>query len=117
MKLNIFLDSYVILKVKVQEAFNKTSQRPLSAVFDNIIQEKITWDWELNLLKFIHFYNCSRKHATTEEIPKHVMDNYNNKSLMEKVPITDWEISEEIPWEKWVEWGWCCPNHKLDIKN
>ena len=35
----------------------------------------------------MHFYNCCRKHTTTEEIPKHVMDNYNDKSLMEKVAI------------------------------
>ena len=25
-----------------------------------------------------------------------MMDNYNDKSLMEKVEITDWEINEEI---------------------
>ena len=35
----------------------------------------------------MHFYNCCRKHTTTEEIPKHVMDNYNDKILMEKVAI------------------------------
>ena len=35
----------------------------------------------------MHFYNCCRKHTTTEEIPKHVMDNYNDKSLMGKVAI------------------------------
>ena len=29
------------------------------------------------------------RHVTTEEIPKHVMDNYNDKSLMEKVVITN----------------------------
>ena len=31
----------------------------------------------------MHFYYCCRKHTTTEEIPKHVMDNYNDKGLME----------------------------------
>ena len=69
------------------EAFNKTIQRALSAAYDNIIQEKVTWDLELNLWQFMHFYNCCRKQTTTEEIPKHVMDNFNDKSLMEKVAI------------------------------
>ena len=53
-----------------EEAFNKTIQRRLSTAFNYIIQEKITWDIELNLWKFIYFYNCCRKNATTEEIPK-----------------------------------------------
>ena len=29
-----------------------------------------------------------------------MMDNYNDKSLMEKVEITDWEINEEIYLER-----------------
>ena len=33
------------------------------------------------------FYNCCRKHATNKLIPKHVMDNYNDRSLMEKMEI------------------------------
>ena len=37
------------------EAFNKTIQRALSAAYDNIIQEKVTWDLELNLWQFMHF--------------------------------------------------------------
>ena len=81
--------------------FNKTIQRPLSAAFDNIIGEKITWDLELNLWKFIHFYNCCSKYATTEEMSKHAMDNYNDKSLMEKVTIANensrkWHIEREM---------------------
>ena len=31
----------------------------------------------------MYFYYYCRKHTTTEEIPKHVMDNYNDKGLME----------------------------------
>ena len=65
------------------------------------MEKKITWDLELNLWKFIHFSNCCRKHAITEEIPKHVMDNYNDKSLMEKVAIANensrkWHIEREM---------------------
>ena len=69
------------------EVFNKIIQRALSAAYCNIIQEKVTWDLELNLWKFMHFYNCCRKHTTTEEMPKDLMDNYNDKSLMEKMAI------------------------------
>ena len=67
--------------------FNKTIQRVLSAVYDNIIQEKVTKDLELNLCQFMHFYNCYRKHTTTEGKPKYVMENYNDKSLIGKVAI------------------------------
>ena len=35
----------------------------------------------------MNFYNCCWKHTTTEEIPKHAMDDYNDKSFMEKVAI------------------------------
>ena len=35
---------------------------------------------------------------------------------MGKVVITDWESNEEIPREKRVKGGWCCPTHKFNIK-
>ena len=57
------------------EAFNKAIQRALSAAYDNIIQEKVTWDLELNLKQFMHFKICSWKYTTTEELLKHVMEN------------------------------------------
>ena len=76
-----------ILKPWCNRNFNKTIQRVLSAVYDNIIQEKVTKDLELNIWQFMHFYNCCRKHTTTEGKPKYVMENYNDKSLMEKVVI------------------------------
>ena len=52
-------------------------------------------------MKFIHFYNSCRKHATTEEMPKHVIDNYNDKSLIENVAIANensrkWHIEREM---------------------
>ena len=64
-------------------------------------EKKITWDLELNLWKFIHFYNYCRKHATTDEMSKHAMDNYNYKGLMEKVAIENeisrkWHIEKEM---------------------
>ena len=37
----------------------------------------------------MNFYNCFMKHIITEEISKHVMDNYNDKSLMKKVVIAN----------------------------
>ena len=81
-----------------EEAFNQTIQIQLSAAFDYIIQE-ITWDFELNLWKLIHSYNCCRKYVTPESIPKYAIDNYNYKSLMEKVGITN-ENSSKLHLEK-----------------
>ena len=60
------------------EALNKTIQRALSAVYDNIIQEKDEWDLELNLFQFLHYYNCNRKHTTTGEVLKFIIDNFND---------------------------------------
>ena len=35
----------------------------------------------------MQFYNCCRKITTTEVMQKHVIANYNDKSLVEKVAI------------------------------
>ena len=69
------------------EALNKTIQRALSAAYDNVIQEKVEWDLELNLFQFLHYYNWSRKHTTTGEVPKFVMDNFNDSLVKERVAI------------------------------
>ena len=69
------------------EAFNKTVQKALSAAYDNLISEKVNWDLELNLFHFLHFYNWKRKHTTTQQIPKHVLDNFNNEKIREIVMI------------------------------
>ena len=76
-----------ILKPWCSRNFNKTILRVLSAVYDNIILEKVTKDLELNLCQFMHFYNCCMKHTTTKGKPKYVMENYNDKNLLEKVVI------------------------------
>ena len=75
------------LKSWCSRNFNKTIQRVLSAAYDNIIQEKVTKDLVLNLWQFMYFYNCCRKHTTTEGKPKYVIESYNDKSLMEKVAL------------------------------
>ena len=82
-----------------EEAFNQTIRMQLSAAFDKTIQEKITWDFELNLWRSIHFYNCCRKYVAPESIPKYVTDYYDYKSLMERVGITN-ENSTKLHLEK-----------------
>ena len=39
-----------------ENAFNKTIQIQFSAAFDSIIQEKIPWDFELNLWRYIYIF-------------------------------------------------------------
>ena len=60
------------------EAFNKTVQKSLSAAYDNSKDEKMNWDLEMNLFYFLHYYNFKRDHITTGQIPKYVLDNFNN---------------------------------------
>ena len=69
------------------EAFNKTVQKYLSAAYDNAKQENLEWDLELNLFHFLHFYNCKRVHTTTGQIPRYVLDNFNDAKVRELVII------------------------------
>ena len=46
-------------------------------------------EFRIESLKIYTFLQLLRKHATTEEIPKHVMDNYNDKSLMDNMAIAN----------------------------
>ena len=49
--------------------------------------EKLGWDLEINLLHFLNFKNCKRKHTTTGLILKYVLDNFKNEKVREKVII------------------------------
>ena len=69
------------------EAFNKKVQKSLSAAYDNVKDEKLGWDAEINLLHFLNFKNCKRKHTTTGLILKYVLDNFKNEKVREKVII------------------------------
>ena len=70
------------------EAFNKIVQKSLSAAYNNAKDEKLGWDLEMNLFKFLHFYNCKKEHTKTGQIPKYVLDNFNNEKIREIVMIT-----------------------------
>ena len=70
------------------DAFNRTVQKSLSAVYDIVKDEKLDWNLEMNLFNFLHFYNCKRKHTKTGQIPKYVLDNFNNEKIREIVMIT-----------------------------
>ena len=42
----------------------------------------------MNLFNFLHYYNCKIAHTTTGQIPKYVLDNFNNENIREIVMIT-----------------------------
>ena len=81
------------------EAFNKTVQKSLSATYDNAKDEKLNWDLEMNLFKFLHYYNCKRDHTTTGQIPKYVLDNFNNEKIREIVMITTEKSRKKTSWK------------------
>ena len=54
-------------------------QKPLSAVYDNAKQENLEWDLQLNLLHFLHFYNCKRVLTVAGQIPRYVLYNFNDE--------------------------------------
>ena len=72
----------------VIEAFNRTVQSYLSVAYDNAKDEKIDWDLKMNLLHFLHFYNCKSKHTITGQISKRVFDNFNNEKVRKKAITT-----------------------------
>lgn len=47
------------------------------------MSQKNKWDFELNLFQFLHFYKNNRKYTTTFEVPKFVMDNFNDSFVKE----------------------------------
>ena len=82
------------------KALNKTIQRALSAAYDNVIQEKDEWDLELNLFRFLHYYNWSRKHTTTGEVPKFVIVNFNDSLVKERGAIATENSREKKTFRK-----------------
>ena len=70
------------------EAFNKYIQNWLYRAYDNISiyneeekeeSMKKTWNLDLIINSFLHYYNWKRKHTTTGYIPREVFFNYNNE--------------------------------------
>ena len=58
-------------------------------------------DLELNLWQSMHFNNCCMKQKQLKINEKHIIDNYNDKSLMEKVVIINknsrkWHLEREM---------------------
>ena len=96
------------------EAFNKTVQKSLSTAYENTKQENLEWDLELNLIHFLHFYNCKRVHTTTGQIPWYVLDNFNDAKVRKLVIIQTeksrkkhsenslYKINNEILLKNWI---------------
>ena len=84
---NIFLAPYHPQSHFSIEALNKAIQRALTTAYDNVIQNKDELDLELNLFWFLHYYNCNQKHLTTGEVPKFVVDNFNDSLVKVRVTI------------------------------
>ena len=72
----------------VIEAFNITVPSSLLEAYDNAKDKKMDWDLEMNLLHFLHFYDCKREHTSTGQILKRVLDNFNNEKIREIIMIT-----------------------------
>ena len=46
-----------------------------------------TWNLDLMINSFLHYYNWKRKHTTTGYISREVFFNYNNKEIIKDVII------------------------------
>ena len=78
------------------EAFSKYIQNWLYKAYDNISKSneeekeeslKETWNLDLMINSFLHYYNWKRKHTTTGYIPRKVFFNYNNEEIIKDVII------------------------------
>ena len=72
-------------KSRCCRGLNKNIQRQITFAFDSIIGEKknnmVFMNW---IFGNLNISTIVEKACNYEEIPKHVMDNYNDKSLMER---------------------------------
>ena len=45
------------------------------------------WSLPLMVSDFLHYYNSKRVHSTTKMIPREILFNFNNKSIIEQVIV------------------------------
>ena len=78
------------------EAFNKYIWNWIYKTYDNISKSneekkeeslKETWNLNLMIASFLHYYNWKRKHIATGYIPREVFFNYNNEEIINYVII------------------------------
>ena len=95
------------------ETFNKTIQKALSKTYDNTKKnEQEKFVLEVNLHQFLHYYNWKRQHTTIWQIPKYVIDNFNDQNIREIVCL-----ATERSRKKHLEYSWYKVDKKVLITN
>ena len=70
------------------ESFNKTIQKFLNEAYtNNMFNEDEEWFLPLMVSDFLHYYNSKRVHSTTKMIPREILFNFKNKSIVEQVIV------------------------------
>ena len=70
------------------ESFNKTIQRFINEVYTNsMFNRDEEWCLPLIVSDFFHYNNSKRVYSTTKMIPRGILFNFKNKSIVEQVIV------------------------------
>ena len=70
------------------ESFNKTIQKFLNEAYTNsMFNGDEEWSLPLMVSDFLHYYNSKRVHSTTKMIPREILFNFKNKSIVDQVIV------------------------------
>ena len=70
------------------ESFNKTIQKILNQAYINsMFNGDEEWSLPLMVSDFHLYYNSKRVHSTTKMIPREILFNFKNKSIVEQVIV------------------------------
>ena len=70
------------------ESFNKTIQKFLNEAYTNsMFNGDEEWSLLLMVIDFLHYCNSKRVHSTTKMIPREILFNFKNKSIVEQVIV------------------------------
>ena len=82
------------------ESFNKTIQNFLNEAYTNsMFNGDEEWSLPLMISDFFHYLNSKRVHSTTKMIPREILFNFKNKSIVEQV-IVNTENSRKASLQK-----------------
>ena len=85
----MFMDHRIILKVKEQlKVLTKLFKKILNEAYtDSMFNGNEKRSLPLMVSNFLHYYNSKRVHSITKVIPREILFNFKNKSIVEQVIV------------------------------
>ena len=101
------------------ESFNKTIQKNFNWSIYSMFNGDEEWSLPLMVSDFLYYYNSKRVHSTTKMIPREILFNFKNKSIVDQV-IVNTENSRNAFQQKIIlrleiqsDWPHGLPSYKI----